>query len=124
MNIQAKWAQITKALQLGSSVVIATIGLWGSAPQALAQATCGTTTTPATTYGQVKQSISFTSAGTYRVWSRIKAPTTANNAYYFQIDNGCAAVVGDAASIPANTWTWVNYTGGNTTAYLDISVTA
>jgi hypothetical protein len=92
-------------------------------PTAFAQ-TCSTTTTPATTYGQVKQSITVSAAGTYRVWSRIKAPDTTNNSYYLQIDNGCAYNVGNSSSIPANTWTWVNYKDGVSTSFVDVSLTA
>lgn len=83
------------------------------------------TTAPPTTYGQVTQSINVTTAGTYRVWSRIKAPDTTNNSYYFQVDSGgCAYDVGDSSSIPANTWTWVNYQDGNTASPIDVTLTA
>lgn len=92
-------------------------------PKVSAQA-CGTTTTPATTYGQVKQSVSVTTAGTFRVWSRLKAPNTTANSYYLQINNGCAINVGDAASIPANTWTWVSYQAGNTTNLINVTLSA
>jgi hypothetical protein len=92
-------------------------------PTAFAQA-CSTTTTPATTYGQVKQSITVASAGTYRVWSRIKAPDTTNNSYYLQIDNGCAYNVGDSSSIAANQWMWINYKDGVSTSYIDVALSA
>ena len=92
-------------------------------PQEIAAQACPTTTTPATTYGQVTQSVSVTTAGSYRVWSRIKAPDTTSNSYYLQVDGGCAYVVGDYA-IPANTWTWVNYEGGHTDWAIDITLTA
>lgn len=85
---------------------------------------CGTTTAPATTYGQVKQSVNVTTAGTYRVWSRIKTATSANNSYYFQVDNGCAFNVGDSTAIPVNTWTWVNYQQNNTSSFVDVTLTA
>lgn len=92
-------------------------------PQVFAATTCGTTTTPATTYGQVKQSVSVSTAGTYRVWSRIKAPDTTNNSYYLQIDGGCAYKVGDSTSIPANQWVWVSYQGGNTSSFINAALT-
>lgn len=123
MNMRTQWARFSRALQISGSAVIMSTGLWASSPVS-AQAACGTTAAPPTTYGQVKQSLTVATAGTYRVWSRIKAPTTASNAYYFQIDNGCTTIVGDSASIPPNVWTWVNYTGGNTTAYHDVTLTA
>jgi hypothetical protein len=82
-------------------------------------------TAPPTTYGQVKQTVNVATAGTYRVWSRIKAPDTTNNSYYFQTDTGaCAYNVGDSASIPANTWKWVNYQDASTASTINVTLTA
>lgn len=93
--------------------------------QVHAATACSTTTAPATTYGKVSQTVSVTTAGTYRVWSRIKAPSTAANSYYFNTDSAaCYYNVGDNTAIPANTWTWVNYANGTTTTAIDISLTA
>jgi len=81
-------------------------------------------TAPPTTYGQVTQTVNVTTAGTYRVWSRIKAPDTTANSYYFQADGGCAYNVGDSTSIPASTWTWVNYQDGTTSSTVNVTLTA
>lgn len=89
----------------------------------LTSAAC-TNNAPATTYGQVTQTVNVSTAGTYRVWSRIKAPDTSANSYYFEVDGGCAYNVGDSASIPANTWTWINYQDGTTSAPIDVTLTA
>lgn len=113
---------ITKVVLL--ALVFAGVSNGLVATPSVSAQTCATTTTPATTYGQVTQSVSVTTGGTYRVWSRIKAPTTVNNSYYFQVDNGCAVNVGDSSGIPANTWTWVNYQNGNTGAFIDLTLTA
>lgn len=78
--------------------------------------------TPDPSLGTVTQSITAATAGTYRVWSRIMAPDTTNNSYYLQVDGGCAINVGDSSSIPANTWTWVNYQDGNTASYVDVTL--
>lgn len=106
-------------LAAGFLVVFAT----GVVPRVAAQS-CATTTTPATTYGQVKQTVNVQTAGTYRVWSRIKASSSANNSYYLQIDNGCAVDVGDNSAIPAGSWTWVNYQNGTTTSFVDMTISA
>lgn len=82
------------------------------------------TSPPPTTFGQVTQNINVATAGTYRVWSRIKAPDTTANSYYFEVDSGCAYNVGNAATIPANTWTWVNYQDGATASVIDVTLTA
>jgi hypothetical protein len=52
------------------------------------------------------------------MWSRIKpSPTSsANNSYSLEIDNTtCYGNIGDA-TIPANTWTWLDYKDGNTSS--------
>ncbi len=117
---------VTKVIKKSLLAILAVVTVSGGAlgsPVAHAQ-TCDTTTTPPTTYGQVKQSVSVATAGTYRVWSRIKAPSTTANSYYLQFDNGCAINVGDSNTIPANAWTWVNYRGGTTTNFIDVTLTA
>jgi hypothetical protein len=63
-------------------------------------------------------------AGTYTIWSRMMAPDTTNNSYYLQIDGGCAFNVGDSSSIPANSWTWVNYQNGTTNSPITANLTA
>jgi hypothetical protein len=88
-----------------------------------ADAACVTGSVP-TTYGVVTQTVNVATAGTYRVWSRIKAPNTTANSYYFRVDSGCNYNVGDSTSIPANTWTWVNYQDGSTTTPIDVTLTA
>lgn len=74
--------------------------------------------------GQVTSTVSVPTAGTYRVWSRIKTANTANNSFYLQIDDTtCNVPVGDA-NLTANTWTWVDYQGGNTASKIDVNLTA
>ena len=84
-------------------------------------AACVTTAVP-TTYGQVTQNINVGTAGTYRLWSRIKVPSTAANSYYFKLDGGCNYNVGDSGNIVANTWTWVNYQDASTAAFIDLTL--
>lgn len=71
-----------------------------------------------TSNGTATQSITITQAGTYTIWSRIKAPDSTNNSYYLEIDDAiiCGTNVGDSASIPANTWTWVDYKDGTSSS--------
>jgi hypothetical protein len=61
--------------------------------------------------GKVTTSISISTAGTYKIWSRIMAPDATNNSYILQVvGNDCGTVVGDSnTAIAANTWTWVDY---------------
>jgi chitodextrinase len=88
----------------------------------LVNAACANT--PDSSKGTDTQTINVTSAGTYTVWSRILAPDTTNNSYYLQVDGGCAVNVGDSSSIPASSWTWVNYRDGSTSSVATVSLTA
>jgi hypothetical protein len=81
------------------------------------------TYTPDPTLGSVNKNLSASTAGTYRIWSRIQVPDTTNNSYYLQVDGSCAINVGDSSSIPANTWTWVNYQDGNSANLSSVDLT-
>jgi hypothetical protein len=78
------------------------------------------------TLGTATATVNVTNAGTYKVWSRIMAPDTTNNSYTLQVDSAasglCGVVVGDTASIPANTWTWVDYRDANTASKVTLSL--
>lgn len=79
-----------------------------------------------TTYGVVTGSFTVSQTGTFRVWSRIQPNSSipANNSYILEIDDTvCGIVVGDA-TIPANTWTWVDYRDGNTSSKINLSLAA
>lgn len=70
------------------------------------------------TYGQISGTFTITTSGTYRMWSRLKpsSTTTSNNSYSLEIDSTtCYGNIGDA-TIPTNTWTWVDYKDGNTSS--------
>jgi len=70
---------------------------------------------PTTDYGSVTSQISVPSTGNYRVWSRIMTGVAAtDNTYSLDVDGTSCYVVGNSSSIPANTWTWVNYQNGDT----------
>lgn len=85
---------------------------------------CSTTTTPATTYGVVTQTVNVPTAGVYRVWSRVKAASSSANSYYFTTDSHCYYNIGDSTNLPANTWQWVDYKDGSTSAVVNVSLTA
>lgn len=101
--------------------LIVASGVLFSSPH-LAKAACSITPDPAK--GTSTQNINVTSAGTYYVWSRILAPDTTNNSYHLQVDGGCAYDVGDSSTIPANTWTWVNYQNGTSNSPISLNLTA
>ena len=82
------------------------------------------TNTPDPNQGTDTQTLTIPQTGTYYVWSRLLVPDTTNNSYYLQVDGGCAIDVGDSSSIPANTWTWVNYQDGSASSVTSMSLTA
>jgi hypothetical protein len=77
-----------------------------------------------TTLGTATQVVNLPTGGTYHVWSRIMAPDTTNNSYYVQFDAGCPIDVGDAGSMAANAWTWVDYQDGSTTTHTSTTLTS
>jgi len=79
---------------------------------------------PATDYGSATQTVSVTSAGTYRIWSRIMVPSATSSSYMLEVDGGTCYTVGGGSAIPANTWTWVSYQNGTTTSLISPSLTA
>jgi hypothetical protein len=91
-----------------------------AAPQA--QAACSALPTDK---GTVTSTVDIASAGTYRVWSRIMAPDTTNNAFLMQVDQTyCAISVGGGTAIPASAWTWVDYQNGSQTTKINMTLTA
>jgi len=79
---------------------------------------------PATDYGTVTSTVSISTAGTYRVWSRMMNPDTTNNTYLLEIDGSTCYTVGGSSSVPANTWTWVDYQGGSTSSKINATLSA
>jgi fibronectin type 3 domain-containing protein len=53
----------------------------------------------------------------------MNAPDSTNNSYLLEIDGGNCYMIGDV-SIPANTWTWVDYQGGNAASKVTVALTA
>lgn len=85
--------------------------------------TCNKMTVP-TTFGKSVQTISVPTSGTYRIWSRVSAPTAADNSFYLSIDdNGCVYNVGDDAP-PVDQWSWINYQNGNFSQPVDVVLSA
>lgn len=72
--------------------VLAVTGLFLSHPQQVSAAAC---TSPSTDYGTVSNlSVTITTTGTYRVWTRMAAPDTTNNTYLLEIDGTSCYTVG------------------------------
>ena len=86
-----------------------------------ASAACPTLPEP---NGSVSYTVSIPSAANYTVWSRMNAPNANDNSYYLEIDDTtCGVMIGDTV-LPTNTWTWVNYHGGNTSSKVTVNLSA
>jgi hypothetical protein len=107
-----------RTLSISLGVLFALAVLLCGQPKALAA--CATLPSDK---GSVTTTASVPSTQTYYIWSRNKAPATASNGYYLQIDANCGIDVGDA-TIPVNTWTWVNYQNGSAANRMTVSLTA
>lgn len=84
-------------------------------------------TPPATTYGtDVMNNVSIPATSTYDIWVRMMVPSTTSNSILLTIANGSTTTcfnVGGSTSIPANTWTWVDYSDGVTATPNAVSLT-
>jgi Bacterial Ig domain len=110
--------------------VMVALGLAVAVPARSAEAACATNNA---NLGTVTGSFTIPTTGSYRVWSRIQpdSTTAANNSYTLEVDSGtvaagsatCNITVGDA-TIPANTWTWVDYRDGNSATKIDMTLSA
>jgi fibronectin type 3 domain-containing protein len=106
-------------LSVVSLLTIASFLLIKATP--LAEAACSP---PATTYGTDTMTVSVPAAATYNVWVRMQAPAATSNSIMLQVDGGTCYNVGGNASMPLNTWTWVNYQNASSTQTMQSSLTA
>ncbi len=77
---------------------------------------------PTSTTGRASQTVTIEEAGTYTIWSRLKAPDANPVEYTAYVDGQCF-VVGQN-SLPASTLTWVDYQNGQTTNKVTVSLAA
>ena len=86
---------------------------------------------PPTDYGTVTQNISVSSAGIYRVWTRMAAPSASDNTYLLDIDSTDCYTVGGSTvpvhggSAPycvAGTSNWIARTSGGSFIDVNLSV--
>ncbi len=76
-----------------------------------------------TNLGIVTMEINAPSSATYRLWSRIIAPTKAQSSFYVQLDNDCSVKIGgNLDSSKFNKWTWIDYKNGSTADKADFKI--
>lgn len=77
---------------------------------------------PASTTGRSSQTITVPTTGTYTIWSRLKAPTSAAVEYKVYVNSQCFTI-GQTALTPS-TLTWVDHENGSTSDKATLSLTA
>ncbi|HEX8390042.1 MAG TPA: Ig-like domain-containing protein, partial [Candidatus Saccharimonadales bacterium] len=108
------------SLTLGVVMAATSLAVLPDAPKA--SAACAA---QPTTYGRSTATVNVPTAGTYRVWSRIKVPSTSANSYTLEVDGTvCGITVGDHTALPVNTWAWVDFQAGVTTSKTNVTLTA
>ena len=60
-------------------------------PARVSAAAC---TSPATDYGLITATVDISAPGTYRIWSRLAAPSSGNNTYLLEVDGSTCFTVG------------------------------
>ncbi len=117
MRILQRTTQIFSGLLL---VAVASVGVSTVHPS---KASAACTALP-TDKGQVVNTVSIPADGTYRVWTRLKTADSTKNSVYMQADQTYCSLNVGGASLTADTWTWVDYTGGSTSTKNNMTLTA
>ncbi|HEV7454533.1 MAG TPA: Ig-like domain-containing protein [Candidatus Saccharimonadales bacterium] len=74
---------------------------------------------PAASFGSATLTLNVPATATYRVWTRMQSTATAANKYSLEVDGSSCYSIG-GATLPANTWTWVDYQGGSITSKVEL----
>lgn len=97
------------------AVALAIAGVAATAPRTAYAAAC---TPPGTDYGTVTYTASVGTAGTYRIWVRMAAPSTSVNTVLLDIDSATCYTVG-GSSVPTYASGTSTYFSGNTTNWIN-----
>lgn len=129
LQLTAHPSHLTKSI-IAAAVLLALLSLSLLHPTKVHAAAC---TLPSTDYGTVDLSVSIPTAGTYRIWTRMAAPSpsAAGNNYLLQVDTAsCDTIGGTTVPVYASGATTYftndssNWIAKNTTgAYVDVSFT-
>ncbi len=74
-------------------------------------------------YGVATMTVAVPAAGEYRVWSRMKVPSSSASSYQLEADGNTCWQVG-GSNVPTNTWTWVDWYGGSSTQKINYTFSA
>ncbi len=74
-------------------------------------------------YGTATMTVSIPATGDYRIWSRMKVPSTSSSTYQLEVDGNTCWQVG-GSNVPVNSWTWVDWSGGNSLQKVNYTFTS
>lgn len=120
----------TKPFYIFASLLVIAASIVVSGPTRTAQAAA--CTNPSTDYGTVTYTASVSATGTYRIWTRMSAPSTSANTYLLDIDSSSCYTVG-GSTVPVyssgatsyfsnNTSNWISKTSGGSN--IDVSLSS
>jgi hypothetical protein len=88
-----------------------------------ASAACGSNLP--TNGGTATFTVNVPAAGTYRFWTHLYSPSNNSNGIYLRVDTSyCQLTVGDAGTIPANAFTWIEYQNATSSNKIDLNLSA
>ncbi|MBI4066825.1 DNRLRE domain-containing protein [Candidatus Gottesmanbacteria bacterium] len=88
-------------------------GLSGTPPPTSTSTTCQNN--PPLDAASVTLSLTLSSGGNFKIWTRLMSGVTSADSYYLQVDGGCPINVGDGATMPTNSWEWIDTIDGMST---------
>lgn len=112
-----------QTVKIGFCLILATIAAFISVVVETPRSAYAACPAPSTDLGSVTHTVNVPTAGTYRVWSRMFAPSTSANSFMLEVDGGSCYVVGDNTGMAINSLVWVDYRDGTTATKINISLT-
>jgi hypothetical protein len=110
-----------KAKTIVTTLTVLSIVLGGSLT--VSHAAIAAACSNASNYGVATMTVSVPAAGDYRIWSRMKVPSTAASTYQLEADGNTCWQVG-GSNVAVNVWTWVDWTGSNNAQKVNYTFTA
>ena len=97
--------QVAARGRLFAAIFIVTISTLAFGLPGQSHAACAV---PTTDYGSETSSLTISASATYNIWTRMYVPSSSASTFAMQVDGSNCYIVG-GASVPTNTWTWIDY---------------
>ena len=115
-----KWVNLTtRSFRSFSLLLLILLAVSIFIPDIAKAAAC---TLPSTSYGTDSLTANVPSTTTYTLWVNLLAPSSTSNSVLVQVNGNTCFNAGGSSSIPANTWTWVDYQNGSSAQKMQLSL--